>query len=105
MVIASGEVQGVGFRNAVQKEARNLAIAGYARNKMDGSVEILAQGEASKLELFLNTIRAFGPPIFVETLERRPATVSKRRKHFEVLHGNTEEVLDDGLGASEDETC
>lgn len=39
-----GRVQGVGFRWFVEKEAATLGIAGWVRNRSDGSVEILAQG-------------------------------------------------------------
>lgn len=51
IVIASGDVQGVGFTRAVQREARKLAIVGHIKNRRDGAVEILAQGEGEKLEL------------------------------------------------------
>ncbi len=39
-----GRVQGVGFRDFAQREARRLNITGYARNLPDGSVLIYAVG-------------------------------------------------------------
>lgn len=39
-----GQVQGVGFRAAMQGEARALGIAGWVRNRHDGSVEAWVQG-------------------------------------------------------------
>jgi acylphosphatase len=40
----SGHVQGVGFRYAMQREAARLGLTGWVRNRRDGSVEALAQG-------------------------------------------------------------
>lgn len=44
-----GRVQGVGFRWFVEKEAATLGIAGWVRNRSDGSVEVLAQGTREQL--------------------------------------------------------
>jgi len=40
----SGRVQGVGFRAATRRQAQTLGVDGYAHNREDGSVEVLAQG-------------------------------------------------------------
>ena len=56
-----GRVQGVFFRVSTRDVAVPLAITGHAINKTDGSVEVLACGEASaiaKLERWLHD----GPP-------------------------------------------
>jgi acylphosphatase len=45
----SGIVQGVGFRFFVQRAAEKLKIGGYARNRFDGRVEVLAVGTPSQL--------------------------------------------------------
>jgi len=42
--IVRGRVQGVGFRWFVEHEARQLGLAGWVRNNLDGSVEVLAMG-------------------------------------------------------------
>jgi acylphosphatase len=42
--IVRGRVQGVGFRWFVDHEARQLGLAGWVRNNLDGSVEVLAMG-------------------------------------------------------------
>ena len=44
-----GRVQGVGFRWYVEREAHTLGIAGWVRNRSDGTVEVLAQGTREQL--------------------------------------------------------
>jgi acylphosphatase len=40
-----GCVTGVYFRAATQREAKRLGLTGWVRNRNDGSVEILVEGE------------------------------------------------------------
>jgi acylphosphatase len=47
--VVRGRVQGVGFRWFVEREATLLGVAGWVRNKSDGSVEVLAQGSRDQL--------------------------------------------------------
>ena len=49
-----GRVQGVYYRGSAQARARELGVAGFARNLADGSVEVLACGEAAALARFLD---------------------------------------------------
>jgi acylphosphatase len=46
----SGRVQGVGFRFALQREARARGLAGWVRNRRDGTVEAVLQGETAAVE-------------------------------------------------------
>jgi len=52
-----GRVQGVGYRATTMDEAQRLALAGWVRNRIDGSVEVLAEGSQAKLVLFLDYLR------------------------------------------------
>ncbi|HXE35725.1 MAG TPA: acylphosphatase [Verrucomicrobiae bacterium] len=52
----SGIVQGVGFRFFVQREAAKLRVGGYARNLLDGRVEVLAVGSSAQLAAMRNAL-------------------------------------------------
>lgn len=56
-----GRVQGVGFRYSTQAEARTLGVLGYARNLDDGSVEVLAWGEAEQVDALIAWLKVGGP--------------------------------------------
>jgi acylphosphatase len=56
-----GKVQGVFFRHSARLEAARLFIRGSARNLPDGSVEVIAHGEAAALER-LRIWLSRGPP-------------------------------------------
>jgi acylphosphatase len=59
--IVSGRVQGVFFRASTQRQARQLGVTGYAKNLPDGSVEVLACGDASAVQRLAAWLRV-GPP-------------------------------------------
>ena len=44
-LVIKGRVTGVFFRASAQREARRLGIVGWVKNRNDGSVEILAEGD------------------------------------------------------------
>lgn len=52
-IIVHGRVQGVAFRAGVVKAARELGLKGYAKNKNDYTVEIVAEGTEKELELLI----------------------------------------------------
>jgi len=56
----SGRVQGVGFRNFVQRAARKLSLTGYAKNLSDGRVEVLVMGPVAAVDELMGIV-ARGP--------------------------------------------
>jgi len=74
----TGRVQGVGYRDALRREALRLGITGWVRNRSDGSVEALLQGERANLEDLVAWARR-GPPLAgVERVEELPAAGAGR---------------------------
>ena len=53
----SGRVQGIGYRASAAHEGRRLGVLGWVRNRMDGTVEVCAQGPKDVLEGFLVYLR------------------------------------------------
>lgn len=49
-VIVRGRVQGVGFRYYVERAAVSRDVAGWVRNRSDGHVEAVLEGEAEAVE-------------------------------------------------------
>lgn len=45
-----GSVQGVFFRASAEAQANRLGVTGWVRNRPDGAVELLAEGEKKKID-------------------------------------------------------
>lgn len=56
-VLVRGRVQGVGFRWYVREVARDLGLAGWVRNRSDGTVEVAAEGEPHMLDRLRDMLR------------------------------------------------
>jgi acylphosphatase len=59
--IVSGRVQGVFYRDSCQQMARRLGVRGSVRNRHDGSVEVVAEGDRDAVDALLAWCRE-GPP-------------------------------------------
>ena len=69
-LIASGRVQGVGFRDFACRIGGLLSLVGYAKNLPNGTVEIVAEGEEEKIDEFRNRVHARMPfGIHVDNLQ------------------------------------
>jgi acylphosphatase len=68
-----GRVQGVGFRWWAVGEAQGLGLSGWARNRFDGSVEILAVGEPAAVAALEQACAAGPSAAKVTAVRRTPA--------------------------------
>ena len=48
-LIIEGRVQGVWFRDSTRRQAIGLGVTGWAKNRLDGGVEVLAEGPEDKV--------------------------------------------------------
>jgi acylphosphatase len=60
-VVVHGRVQGVFFRGSTADRAREVGVAGWVRNRPDGTVEAVFEGSAAQVEEMVRYCRE-GPP-------------------------------------------
>jgi len=74
--VVEGRVQGVGFRYFVMEQAVALNLTGWVRNKWDGAVEVVAEGNRDALERLLVKLRRGPRSAFVSRIveDWQPAT-------------------------------
>lgn len=59
-VIVSGRVQGVFFRDATRRTAQAREVSGWVRNRADGSLEAVFEGDPEAVEALVEFCRS-GP--------------------------------------------
>ncbi|BCL74954.1 acylphosphatase [Jeongeupia sp. HS-3] len=79
-----GKVQGVGFRFYTVREALRLNLTGWVRNRLDGSVEIQAQGRTAAIDDFLHWARIGPDSARVDRVEAIEAQVEDQSTFNEV---------------------
>ena len=77
--IVWGRVQGVGFRYFVEDCARRLGLAGYVKNRFDGTMEVYAIGNSKQLAALKKQL--WSGPRFgrVENVEESDAPLQARK--------------------------
>jgi acylphosphatase len=72
-LVVHGLVQGVFFRDSCRREAERLGVRGWARNRADGTVEIVLAGHSGALEEMVRWAQEGPPHATVRTVEAEPA--------------------------------
>ena len=70
-----GRVQGVFYRGWMVETARGLGLSGWVRNRRDGTVEAMVQGDEDGVERFIELARNGPSAARVERLEASDAAV------------------------------
>lgn len=81
-VIVRGRVQGVGFRFAVVDQASALDVAGWVRNRRDGSVEAWLQGPEPAVDRMIEWCRRGPPAASVTSVEHHDEPVDASLRGF-----------------------
>jgi len=97
--IVRGRVQRVGLRRYVLELGQELGLAGWVKNRPDGTVEVLAQGPHEALETFLRRLREAPPPARVDDVQIEEVEPQPGIEHFKIVYGPLEEELQEGFGA------
>jgi acylphosphatase len=84
----SGRVQGVGFRYFCKELAEQLRLTGYARNKVDGSVEVEAQGDETAIEQFAESVSRGPQNAMVKSVKRDERNIISGESSFEFMRGS-----------------
>ena len=69
--IVSGKVQGVFFRASTREQAERLRLRGYARNRPDGCVDVLAVGSADAVDALARWLQHGPSQARVDAVQRR----------------------------------
>jgi acylphosphatase/5-bromo-4-chloroindolyl phosphate hydrolysis protein len=95
VAVAKGDVQRVGYRDEVEKAARELGLTGYVENVKPYDVRIVAEGDEEKLKLFMERIKIRKYPVFVENIEVSWQDATGEFSFFEIRRGEwTEELFE-----------
>ena len=83
LVTVVGRVQGVGFRWFVKELADSMRLAGWVRNREDGSVELEVEGSTDLLDEFVRHLRTGNLSATVTEIVAVPAA-PKGGKGFQI---------------------
>jgi acylphosphatase len=83
-IVVSGRVQGVGFRYFVHEAATVEGASGWVRNRPDGSVELLLEGDRDAIDRLERRVRRGPAAARVEAVTVEDAMPSGRTAPFEI---------------------
>jgi acylphosphatase len=84
--VVHGIVQGVNFRYYTQRQAVSLGLTGWVRNRWDGTVEVVAEGERSRLDELLRWLQQGPRSAVVERVDARWTNPTGEFSSFEVRY-------------------
>jgi len=85
-LVISGDVVGVGYRAWALRQAQDLRLSGWIKNRDNKTVELVAEGEKQALEKFIDFCKK-GPDLaWVEHIEVKWLPVSGEFMDFAVVY-------------------
>ncbi|MFH1323554.1 MAG: acylphosphatase [Methanobacteriota archaeon] len=93
ILIVKGEVQRVGYRDAVERIARKMNLTGYVENIKPYDVRIVCEGEKETVEEFIQQINIKDDRIKVESIDAKYEEPSNEFTYFEIKRGDLVEEL------------
>lgn len=84
-LIVRGRVQGVYYRASAQREARRLGLTGWVKNRNDGAVEMLVEGEEDHVKDFLTWAQHGPATARVDRIETRWRSYTGEFPDFRVV--------------------
>jgi acylphosphatase len=83
-----GDVQGVGFRWFVAREAAHLGLVGWVVNRSDGTVGVVAEGDPAALDDLLEALEVGPPAARVSRVEGDRSSATGGLDRFEIRSGS-----------------
>ena len=83
-VIFKGRVQKVGFRYTLYRQATDLNITGWVKNRIDGTVEAELQGEKSDIFFLINNLQKKSKFIIVEDYYIKEINLNAQESSFDI---------------------
>ncbi len=91
-IIVKGEVQRVGYRDAVEKIARKLGIKGIVENLKPYDVRIVCECEDKDVKRFIGALKIYGDPLIsVSDIAVEYEKPTGEFTYFEIKRGSTDE--------------
>ena len=84
--MATGKVQGVGYRYFVQQNAQKLTLTGWVRNCSNGSVEGEVQGNETVLNYFFERIKTEHPWARIDQLNKETVREINNENDFTIQY-------------------
>jgi len=85
-VFYTGRVQGVGFRMTAEESAHQMNVRGWVKNLRDGRVELVAEGEETMLQRFLQEIQNGQMKNFIKHVELSWSPAGETFDDFEIRY-------------------
>lgn len=85
-MVITGYVQGVGYRFFAVRQARQFDVKGWVRNRDDGAVEVVAEGETGMVHELVGALRRGPSAADVQSVKVTPQTYRGEFQEFTVAY-------------------